>query len=65
MMLFLLIDLCFAVVVFPFFGASKDSIRDSQKLQFCNFVRLQKKAQDVITRKEGQSKNYLSYPKPF
>ena len=33
-------DASFAVVVFPLFGASKDLIRDSQRLYFCNFVRL-------------------------
>ena len=29
----------FVVVVFPHFGASKDLISDSQRLQFCNFLR--------------------------
>ena len=69
----------FVIVVFPFFGTSEVLIRDSQKLQFCNFVRLQEKAQDDISKraavekepltlekdKEEQSKYYLSCPKPL
>ena len=61
-----------------FFGASKDLIRDSQKLQFCNFVRLSEKFQNNIRSKlqlrkkpstlekdkEDHRKYYLSYPKP-
>ena len=41
------LSIYFVVVVSPFFGASNDLIRDSQRLQFCYFVRLQEKAQDI------------------
>ena len=35
-------------VLFPLFRASKDLIRDSQSLSFCNFEGLKEKAQDNI-----------------
>ena len=37
-----------------FYGASNDLIRDSQRLQFCYFVRLQEKAQDISKRAEAE-----------
>ena len=46
-------------------------VRDSKRLAFCNFIRLQEKAEDnkskqaaVEKDKKDQSKYYLSYPRP-
>ena len=44
------------LLFFDIFDASKDLIRDSQRLQFCYFVRLQEKAQDDISQRAAIDK---------
>ena len=70
--------ICIVAAAFSLFGTSKELIRDSQRLSFCNLIRLPEKAQDntsnlvVVEKKrlilekdnEEQSKYYPSYPKP-
>ena len=58
-------------MVVPLFGASKDLIRDSKRLSFCNFVSnvskratVEKEPSTLEKDKGDQSKYYLSYPQP-
>ena len=49
-MIYLSIFVAVVVIDFPPFGASKDLIRDSQRLQFYNSLRLWEKAQDNVSK---------------
>ena len=54
---FLMIYFSFLLLLFfHFFDASKELIRDSQRLQFCSFVRLQQKSHDDITKRAAVEK---------